>query len=353
MIRNWLIYILTVAALLVFTVMYGRQSGFLLFLLALILPILYAGITWFYSRNIDVVFESEPDLQDKKMSWKLQFQSITPFLEGRRGRLVYQIQTRQGKLCEEQVRNFYLKKEDSMVIQYETQYAGLYELRIKKIRLYSSFSLLSRVIRSDLRERFFVMPEYNEEFACIDRLPMQTEGESDTFLSHKEGSDPTEILGFRDYHPGDKSNRINWKVTVKTGRFMVPQYGFPIACDIGIMIDAAHLDEKSVGWILEILYSLFIQLTSRRRMCYVMWENDRSGLLVRKTMKKEEDIYETLYAVADTVNEHSICLEELYEQQYEGEYFSQVYYICQREEKMWPDEIAAKLHAENLEMIEL
>ena len=37
MIRNWLIYILTVAALLVFTVMYGRQSGFLLFLLALVL----------------------------------------------------------------------------------------------------------------------------------------------------------------------------------------------------------------------------------------------------------------------------------------------------------------------------
>ena len=110
MIRNWLIYILTVAALLVFTVMYGRQSGFLLFLLALILPILYAGITWFYSRNIDVVFESEPDLQDKKMSWKLQFQSITPFLEGRRGRLVYRIRPDRGNCARSRCAIFISKK---------------------------------------------------------------------------------------------------------------------------------------------------------------------------------------------------------------------------------------------------
>ena len=45
MIRSWILYILTVGAVFVFTILYGKQSGFLLCLLTVLLPLIYAALT--------------------------------------------------------------------------------------------------------------------------------------------------------------------------------------------------------------------------------------------------------------------------------------------------------------------
>ena len=43
MIRSWILYILTVGVVFVFTILYGKQSGFLLCLLTVLLPLIYAS----------------------------------------------------------------------------------------------------------------------------------------------------------------------------------------------------------------------------------------------------------------------------------------------------------------------
>lgn len=45
MIRSWILYILTVGVVFVFTILYGKQSGFLLCLLTVLLPLIYAALT--------------------------------------------------------------------------------------------------------------------------------------------------------------------------------------------------------------------------------------------------------------------------------------------------------------------
>ena len=141
---------------------------------------------------------------------------------------------------------------------YQTKYAGKYTICIERITIYSGFSLFYKNLVKDLSDSFFIMPKYREELVQIEPLPAQREGDGDTFIQGKEGNDPSELLGFREYRPGDKRNRIDWRATIKTGELMVPQYGFPVACDVGILwIWSRWMTKRQNGsWNLYMLFVL-------------------------------------------------------------------------------------------------
>ena len=45
----------------------------------------------------------------------------------------------------------------------------------------------------------------------------------------KPGPDPTEFFGLRDYRPGDKLNRVDWKLSDKAGALLVREGSLPVA----------------------------------------------------------------------------------------------------------------------------
>lgn len=356
MIRNWLLYVLIGASLFGFMIMYGKQSGFLLLLLGVLWPLVYALITYQYSKKVTVEWDSEdrPFLEKKKpVTWGLQFSQMSSMMEGNRVRFRYVIRTGQGKICEKKKICLPLQRQKEIELSFVPEHAGLYEICIQKVRMYSTFSLLFHGIREEMQDTFFVMPEYRDDILCPELVPIQKEGESDHFLPRKEGNDPTEIWGFREYHPGDKQNRIHWKTSVKTGQFMVPQFGFPVACDIGIFIDLEKNGEETLEQILEIVYVLCLKMIEQDRSCYIIWENRKEGLLERRMLTDEEQVYEILYGIAETLAESTTHVEQMYVQQFENAGFSQVFFLCQRSGQGMPEEAAEVLHAGKVEWMEL
>ena len=160
--------------------------------------------------------------------------------------------------------------------------------------------------------------------------------------------DPSELLGFREYRPGDKRNRIDWRATIKTGELMVPQYGFPVACDVGIFVDLEQVDDKKTERVLELVYALCIAMKEQDRNWYVTWENRKSEQLERKELKWKFDIHETLYRLAGSIGEHSVKLEDLYTSRFEDACFSRVYFISDRKKQGNAEEAAEKLCAEKV-----
>ncbi len=355
MIRSWILYVLTAGVVLVFTVLYGKQSGFLLYLLAVILPVIYAVFTDILSARIGIEVFSESTTCQKgdKMSWYLKFRDGSPLIQGNRICIQYKICTAQGKLCDRKKQLVFLENEKDYEMSYQTVYAGMYKLHIERVTIYSGFSLFYKNLVKGLSDSFFVMPQYREELVQMEPLPAQREGDSDTFIQGKEGNDPSEILGFREYRPGDKRNRINWRATIKTGQLMVPQYGFPMACDMGIFLDLEQADEKKTEQALELVYALCVAIKEQGRNWYVVWERGNSGQVERRELKKEEEIYETLYRIAGSIGEHSRKLEDLYTQRFEDAYFSMVYFISDRKKQGNAEETAEKLRAEKVIWMEL
>lgn len=354
MIRSWILYVLTTGVVLVFTILYGKQSGFLLYLLSVIFPVIYAFLTHIFGSRmkVEMVSENTACQKGEKKVWHLHFEGERLLLQGNRVCIWYKICTAQGKLCDRKKQVVFLEKEIDHEITYQPVYAGMYELDIEKIRIYSGFSLFYRKLASHLSDSFFVMPQYQEDLVQMDPLPTQREGDSDTFIQGKEGNDPSEILGFREYRQGDRKNRINWVATIKTGQLMVPEYGFPMACDIGILVDLEQIDEKKTEQILELVYALCVAIKEQGRNWYVIWEKGNSGRVERREIKKEEEIYETLYRIAGSIGTHSRKLEDLYRQQYEDAFFSQAYFICDRSAQA-AEETAEKLCTQTLKWMQL
>lgn len=355
MIRNWILYVLATGVVLIFTILYGKQSGFLLYLLSVIFPVVYAFLTDIFGSRMKVEMVSDSTMCQKgdKKIWHLRFEGGRVLLQGNRICIRYTIRTAQGKICTRKKQFVFWEKEMDHEITYQAVHAGMYELDIENIRIYSSFSLFYRNLATHLSDSFFVMPQYREELVQMDSLPAQREGDSDTFIQGKEGNDPSEILGFREYRQGDRKNRINWIATIKTGQLTVPEYGFPMACDIGILVDLGQSEEKKTEQVLELVYALCVAIKEQGRNWYVIWEDGNSGKVERREVKKEEEIYETLYRIAGSIGTHSRKLEDLYRQQYEDAFFSQAYFICDRKAQAETEVTAEKLCAQTLKWMRL
>ncbi len=355
MIRSWILYILTVGVVFVFTILYGKQSGFLLCLLTVLLPLIYATLTVILGSRIafKMCLDGPHCQKGNTRCWLLDFPDGSLLIQGNRLSIRYKICTSQGKICDRKKQIVFLENDKNYEMTYQTKYAGMYTICIERITIYSGFSLFYKNLVKDLSDSFFIMPKYREELVQIEPLPAQREGDGDTFIQGKEGNDPSEILGFREYRPGDKRNRINWRATIKTGELMVPQYGFPVACDVGIFVDLEQIDEKKTERVLELVYALCIAMKEQGRNWYVIWENRKLDRLERKELKGESDIYATLYRIAGSIGEHSIKLENLYTRRFEDTYFLQAYFISDRKKQTNAEEAAEKLRAEKVIWMEL
>lgn len=50
---------------------------------------------------------------------------------------------------------------------------------------------------------------------------MRSNEDSDRFSLYKKGDDPSEIFDIRDFKDGDRFQQIHWKLSSKTGHYMV------------------------------------------------------------------------------------------------------------------------------------
>ncbi|ACL70649.1 DUF58 domain-containing protein [Halothermothrix orenii] len=49
--------------------------------------------------------------------------------------------------------------------------------------------------------------------------------------------DPTQVVGIRDYNPGDSIKRVHWKATARTGNLQVKKYRSTVALEVAIILN--------------------------------------------------------------------------------------------------------------------
>lgn len=128
--------------------------------------------------------------------------------------------------------------------------------RLSKARGYDLLGLFCLPLR--LREgsacQVIVHPSVYE--VSLGMGPRQApDAESDRYSPAKPGGDPTELFGLRDYRPGDRLSRVDWKLSQKTGGLLVREGSLPVAKRALLLTDLSG-DSQEADLLMDALATL-------------------------------------------------------------------------------------------------
>lgn len=186
-----------------------------------------------------------------------------------------------------------------------SDYCARYMFRIRRARVYDVFRIFSRRVRvlvdPSLQSGVTVLPEGCEIVDWPVRDNPNVMVESEVYSDTKGGDDVSEIFDIRDYVPGDRFNRIHWKLTSKLDRLMVKEPGLPVDCSVLIFLELSGYDGgisflKYRDALFCALLSLSECLVAQGQTHYIAW-NAADGRNEKYPVTCEEDLYEAIGAL--------------------------------------------------------
>lgn len=146
-------------------------------------------------------------------------------------------------------------------------------------------------------------------------------GDESGLYYDEEGSDPSEILEIRSWQPGDRLQKVHWKLTERTGELMVREFSEPIGFAVIFLMDTDFYAEPY----LETVLSISMEMCMQKCLHYICWQN-QAGVLMRQPVVKEEQIYRFLQIAM----EKQECRSGLKEENYQDWFGAGSYHTCLR-----------------------
>lgn len=356
-IRNWILYIIAVISLAIFSVLYIKHSGFIILMMTAVVPPLFSALAFVLMKRSVKVFFGQGVLtaqKSSKIEIPITIESESQVSLGSEAVLFISVKNGMGTEVHKMKKKVFLQSErEEVLLSFVPMHSGLNEVKVEKMKIYNGFSLFRFCIRTAGETSFLVMPEYREFSIGPEMDYEEKEGESDQFSATKAGNDPSELYDIRSYCPGDKVNRINWKLSAKRNELMVQDYGFSIACDTAVVIDVCdQSDLEKIEKVIEIVYFLAMQFTISRRMVYVIWKDFKEKKVKRKMIREQEDIYELFMEMFRSgMVKYRDPIEDIYGAQYEGEYLSSCIFIYTGRKQLENEMMRNKLRTDVLEFV--
>ena len=176
-----------------------------------------------------------------------------------------------------------------------SDYCGQMELAAHIEAYGDLFGILHRNDSRFVKKELLVMPTLFAQEIHISEQGMAMP-DSDIYSPDKPGNDPGETFAIREYVPGDAIRQIHWKLSEKTGKTVVREFGLPVVNDLLILLDTAGAaSEAETDALTEIFASLCRTLSDRATFYQVGWRDPASDALCLQSMEREEDYLPLLY----------------------------------------------------------
>lgn len=263
-----------------FYVLYVWDFSFVLMIVMLLLPAAMYIITFITKKLISAEIRSRTHTASKNESFDVQLcvnnRSIFPV--GKAEALIeyYNVFNNQINCIEF---HFPVQSRNShrLTFQLSSKFCGIIKLRSARITIYDPLRIFKFRIGKNLREEITILPEGRDIggfLSSTDRL----NDESIHFSEHKPGDDPSEVFDLRDYIPGDKLNRIHWKLSCKKDDFIVKDYSLPVDSPTLLFLDLVCPEDSEYtlplyDTLLESLMSVSQFLLENQRIHTIVYYN--------------------------------------------------------------------------------
>ena len=196
---------------------------------------------------------------------------------------------------------------------------GAVRIKIEKVRIPDYFRLFSTKMKKINAElEILVLPE-TLKLDIQDTAEAVYSPESHRYAPDKAGDDPSELFGIHEYHEGDAVSRIHWKLSSKSDKLFIKEFGYPIEKQILLLAEyLPDADEdtsermKKAQAFLTLIYSMAVLLTKSENTAFLAW-HDGERLLYRplKSVQELPAIFRELYRALNSMTLEAQDLREI------------------------------------------
>ena len=193
-------------------------------------------------------------------------------------------------------------------------HCGVAALSVDRIELTDLLGLFLRRLPAPAMRTAVVPPEaWPVEVALAETADALRDSES--YSAQKPGYDPGETFRIREYVPGDPIRQIHWKLSEKTDRVLVRDFGLPVAQRMLLLLETTALDGAPIApddldTMLDLLCSVSTALLARDVPHTVGWHDRRVGAYTSREVVAPEELtalWDTLLANPVAAGETSVA----------------------------------------------
>lgn len=215
------------------------------------------------------------------------------------------------------------------------EYAGNYLFDLVKIRIYDMTGLFYIDKKLNKSTGVQVLPELNGIEVQVSERVRNYFGESDDYDDFHAGDDSSQIFDVREFRPGDRLQKIHWKLSAKSEELLVREDSQPLACAVVFLLEAQKAEEKTKKvhrpecrrhWraraeqmekFLTVAADISCSMMEAACPHYMAWYSDSRKDVVRLRVDDEESLYLFLNCyMQDCAKPAPMPLAQMYEEKY-------------------------------------
>ena len=239
MILTKLLFIILIIICSLFYILYLWDFAFVLLIVIIALPIIMFIITYITKRMLTVEFAVKDKNIAKSVDFPVQLvvtnRSIFPVGKADARIEYYNIFDNQVSVFD-----IYLpvqsRNSQRITFRLSSKFCGIIKIRAVHLRIYDPLRIFRFKAACNIETEVNILPEGHDISGIINYSDRVNE-ESDIFSEYHPGDDPSEVFDLREYNPGDKLNKIHWKLSSKKDDFIVKEYSMPIDIPCTLFLD--------------------------------------------------------------------------------------------------------------------
>ena len=208
-------------------------------------------------------------------------------------------------------------------------HVGSYEYELVKVRIYDLTGLFYVHKKIKRFADIQVLPELDAVAVQVSERVRRYFGEAENYDDFQPGTDVSQIFDVREYRPGDRLQRIHWKLSAKSDGLLVREDSQPLACAVVFLLDmlpqmagkGRHMRRSREAYaetFLTIAADLVYSMMDAGCPHYVAWQEETE--IKRLRVEDEESVYLFLMQFMECQKETAGSLRQRYEQQYRCEH---------------------------------
>lgn len=262
---NRIIYILVVLVLIAFFILYVDRLSLILLIFSILVPIASLVMCIVSRRNLSFEFSTTSKSIHKDIPIKLEVtvknRSYVPIanvvmifeyfnsLDAKTHKMTITIPSAPRGV-------------NTICFDINSKYCGIVNVKLFQTKVYDNLKLFCMRKRHQQECSILIMPKVHDIPIVVENVSSEVL-ESDIFSKTKSGDDCSEVFDIRQYHDGDKLNRVHWKLSSKNEEVYVKEYSLPISNSIVIIPEIVNLHTKSSISIMDTITEIVLSVSQQ------------------------------------------------------------------------------------------
>lgn len=225
------------------------------------------------------------------------------------------------------------KNTQKIRINFQSNHCGNVTVTINKIILFDFLHIWKKRKKLSLSTSITVIPSIHEADTDLINIAYINDSDTDSekYSKEKKGDDVSEVFEIRDYKPGDRPNRIHWKLSQRLDQVMVKEFSEPVKDSVAFMLYPLCADNGEVR--LNLMDGFLESIITLSDSCFqdgkshtIFWYDTKSEQYNQYPINKMEDKYFALSEIlkAPVLTEFRPVMKEFWQLQnleYTGLFF--------------------------------